>query len=253
MRIILFTILVYLYGFSLLSQDLPLPAEQDTVGTRTVKLDSTHQHRLQPSQKHTKSLNIDMPEYMVKRNLARLSYYAQGRYLNSYYALEELFFQANMFPEDVKNRMFALTLGGGVAREVFRVSRHYLGKYKLGFIYPNLNGLNISYPLRQFGLNASFYFRTQSLTDRYYGLRMLKNRVFLAFRESDRYTQNALYVRVAKPLQLFTTYTQYDRTSYTGLGFSYRTPNVLVYSTFLRHSHTPKYNRFTIFMNINFD
>ncbi len=250
MRIVLFTILILMHGL-LRSQDFPIPVEEDTVKTEPVKLDSSHMNRLQPSRRSGKSLDIEMPEYMVKRNLARLSYYAQGRYMNSYYALEELFFQANMFPEEVKNRMFALTLAGGMAREVFRVSRRYLGKYKLGFIYPNLNGLNVSYPIR--GLHASLYFRAQSLVDRYYGLRLLKNRVFLTFRESDRYTQNACYLRVAKPLQVFATYTQYERTSYTGLGFSYRTSDILVYSTFLKHSESPTYNRFSIFMNINFD
>lgn len=251
MRIIALTIALTLSCSLLQAQDLSMPTDDDTLQTSKTPWDSSR-FKLEPSQK-AKPLNIAMPEYQVKRNLARLSFYAQGQYLNSYYALEELFFQANQFPEDVKNRMFALTLAGGVVREAFRVSRKYLHKYKLGFIYPNLNGLNVSYPLRQYGLDASIFFRARSFVDRYYGLRLFQNRVFLTYRESDRYTQNACYIRVGKSMRVFTTYTQYDRVSYSGFGVSYHTPKVLLYSTFLKHSHSSRYNRFTLFMNINFD
>lgn len=228
------------------AQDLlaELPADS----TNNSPSDSTKYYRPTKPEKQ-KSINIRMTEYMVKSNLARLSYYAQGRYLSSYSALDEMFLQANLFPESIKNRMFAYAVAGGVAREVFRQTRKQLAKRKLGFIYPNLYGVNLIYPLRS--IKGHLHFRTMTLDDRYYGLSLARSKVYLMYRETAVFNQQACYLKVYQNIRLFALRSNYAKSSYNGIGLSHFSKKLFIYFIFLQNPQQSRYNRATLFVNLN--
>ncbi len=221
-------------------------AEEDSI--RTAPGDSARFYRPQKPKKQ-KSYDIRMTEYMVKSSLTRLSYYAQGRYLNSYRALDDMFLQINALPEEVKNKMFAYTLAGGLARQVFRQTRKQLCKRKLGFVYPSLYGLNFVAPLRP--LKASLHFRTLTFKDRYYALSLRRGQLYLLYRQTPRYTQQACYVKVYKRLRLFGLRSNYQYTFYNGIGVSNYSKKLFLYFIFLQNPGRPKYNRITLFVNMD--
>jgi len=211
-------------------------------------MDSTKYYRPAKRDKQ-KSINIRLTEHMVKSNLARLSYYARGRYISSYAALDEMFLQVNQFPESIKNKMFAYAIAGGVARQVFRQTRKQLTKRKLGFIYPNLYGVNLVYPLRS--INARLHFRTMTLEDRYYGLSLAGSTVYFTYRETATYTQQACYLKIYQNLRLFALRSNYARTSYNGIGLSNYSKNIFIYFIFLQNPRRSRSNRATLFLNLN--
>ncbi|MBN1466220.1 hypothetical protein JXA02_10685 [candidate division KSB1 bacterium] len=243
-------LLLALFAFRMAAQDLPVVVEEDSTKESVALPDSLRFYRPATAPR-PKALNLTMTEYMVKSNMARLSYYAQGRYINSIGALEDVFIQANQFPEDVKNRMFGLAIAGGVAQELFRQTRKQLSKKNIRFIYPNLYGVNISYPLRP--LKAQFYFRTMTLTDRYYMLYLRGGRYSLFYREQPPYIQRGIYVRLHKGLRLFYTRTQSQYHSYNGLGISNYSKKLFLYAMFSQNPAFPQYNQLYLFVNILFD
>ena len=170
--------------------------------------------------------------------------------MNRYDALDEMFIQANQFPEDIKNKMFAFALAGGVAREIFKRTRKELVKRKLRYIYPSLYGMNFSYPIRS--LKANFHFRTISLADQYYGLSLNRGKVHLTFRQAQGVQQKAAYFKVYKNVRLFGLRSDYAYTSYNGFGLSNYSKKIFIYFVFLQNPQQPAYNRATIIMNINF-
>ena len=233
---------------SLVAQD-PSIVLEDTTQVQAPS-DSARYYR-PPKPEKPKSLDFNMSEYKVKSSLARLSYYAQGRYISRYYALENMFIEANRLPEDVKNKMFGLALAGGLAQEVFKETRKELKKRKIGFIYPTLYGLNVSYPVRS--LDARLYFRTMSPADRYYGLSLYRGKVHLTYRQTDRYEQKAFYLRICKNVRLFGLNTQYARARNFGIGISNYSKKLFLYGIYLINPEAPQYNRATVYLNINFD
>ena len=202
-----------------------------------------------PKPKKPKTLNFYLTEYMVKSNLARLSYYAQGRYMNSYDALGEMFLQANQFPEETKNRMFVYALAGGVAREIFRETRKQLVKRKLGFVYPNLYGMNVTWPLPLF--KAQAHFRTTTFKNQFYGLSMAHGRLYFIYRQTDVFQQKAAYLRLYRNVRLFGLRSDYQKTSYNGIGLSNYSRKLFLYFIFLQNPEQPQYNRATLFINVD--
>ena len=203
-----------------------------------------------PKPPKQKSFNIYMTERMVKSNLARLSYYAEGRYLNPLFALEDIFIQANEFPEEIKYKMFGLAIAGGAAREVFKHTRKQLYKRKIRFIYPNLSGLHVTSPLPM--TNARMHFRAMSLTDRYYRLNFY-GKLNIFYRERPRVTQRGLNYRLFKRVRLFAQRTQYKHTVYNGFGVSHSSKNFYLYAMFTQNPDRPINNRVYLYLNIHFD
>ena len=228
------------------AQDLFTDVPADSVNTS--QADSTKYYRPAKPEKQ-KSINIRMTEYMVKANLARLSYYAQGRYLSSYAALDEMFLQANQFSESTKNRMFAFAVAGGVARTVFGQTRKLLCKRNLGFIYPSLYGVNLVYPIRS--IKARLHFRTMTLDDRYYGLSLARGKIYFNYRETVSFTQQACYVKVYQNVRLFGLRSNYASSSYNGIGLSNYSKKIFIYFIFLQNPKRSKFNRATLFVNLN--
>ena len=243
-------ILGALLSFRMAAQVLPAVVEEDSTKESVALPDSLRFYRPTTATK-PKALNLTMTEYMVKSNLARLSYYANGRYMNSLGRLEDIFIQANQFPEDVKNRMFGLAIAGGVVQELFRQTRKQLSKRNIRFIYPNLYGVNVSYPLRP--LNAQFYFRTMTLSDRYYMLYLQGGQYSIFYREQPPYIQRGIYVRLHKGLRLFYMRTQSQYSRYNGIGISNYAKKLFLYATFSQNPDFPQYNQLYLFVNILFD
>lgn len=213
-----------------------------------LQADSTKYYRPAKPEKQ-KSINIRMTEYMVKANLARLSYYAQGRYLSSYAALDEMFLQANQFPERTKNRMFAYAVAGGVARNVFNQTRKQLTKRNFGFIYPSLYGVNLVYPIRS--IKGRLHFRTMTLDDRYYGLSLARGRIYFNYRETAVFTQQACYVKIYQNVRLFGLRSNYTNSAYNGVGLSNYSKKLFIYFIFLQNPKKANFNRATLFVNLN--
>jgi hypothetical protein len=224
-------------------------AQEDSTVKQTSS-DSTRFYRPKRAPKR-KTFSISMTEYSVKASMARLSYYAQGHYTNSLYRLEDIFIQANGFPEEVKNRMFGLALAGGLAREIFKQTRKELSKRNIRYVYPNLYGINIYYPIAS--LNARFYFRTMTLSDRYYMLYLKNGQYSLFYRKTPRYSQKGLYYRLYKKLRFFVTYTQYQHTVYNGLGLVHYSKKLFLYAMLSQNPDFPQYTRMYLYVNMQFD
>ncbi len=212
--------------------------------------DSTRIFR-SPAPKKQKSYNIHMTEYMMKANLARLSHFAQGRYLNPLFTLDELFIQANEFPEEIKNKMFGLALAGGAAREAFNQTRKLLYKKNIRFIYPNLYGLNITHPVRP--LQARLHFRAMSLHDRYYMLNLMNGSTYIYYRETPIVFQKGVNVKLYKRWRLFAQRAEYRTTAYNGFGLVHSTKKVFFYALFSQNVNHPEYSRAYLYVNILFD
>jgi hypothetical protein len=204
-----------------------------------------------PKPPKQKSYNIHMTERMVKSNLARLSYYAEGSYLNPLFALEDIFIQANEFPEEIKNKMFGLAIAGGVAREAFKHTRKQLYNRNIRFIYPNLSGLNVTSSLPM--MNARMHVRAMSLTDRYYRLILNRGKFYIFYRERPRVTQRGLNYRLFKRVRLFAQRTEYKHTVYNGFGLSHSTKKFYLYAMFTQNPDRPINNRVYLYLNIHFD
>lgn len=227
-------------------------AEEDSSSKSSAAMDSASARLFRPSrQKQMKSYNIHMTEYMMKANLARLSHYAQGQYLNPIYTLDELFIQANQFPEDVKNKMFGLALAGGAAREVFKHTRKQLAQRNIRFIYPNLYGLNVTQPVRP--LDARFYVRFMSLEDRYYMLNLQEGRAYVYYRETPILYQRGINYQLYKRWRLFVQRAEYRTTAYNGFGISHSTKRVFLYAMYSQNTTQPEFSRAYLYINIHFD
>ncbi|MBN1478676.1 hypothetical protein EH223_17090 [candidate division KSB1 bacterium] len=222
------------------------PSEQDTTLEKSPK-DSTRYYR-PPAPEKRKSYQINMTEHMVKSNMARLSYYAQGQYMNSLQTLEEIFIQANQFPEEVKNKMFGLAIAGGVAQEVFKQTRKELYKRKIRFIYPSLYGVNITYPIRS--LNAQFYFRAMSSADRLYMLHLNSGQYSFLYRDTPDVIQRGIYYKIYNNIRVFGMHTQYQYSAYHGLGVSQHTKRLFFYLLYSQSPDIAQSNRIYLYLNI---
>jgi hypothetical protein len=187
----------------------------------------------------------------MKSSLARLSHYAQGRYLNPMFTLDELFVQANDFPEDVKNKMFGLALAGSAAREAFKITRKHLYKRNIRFIYPNLYGLNLVHPVTP--LNARLHFRAMSLHDRYYMLNLSSGLVYVYYRETPIVFQKGVNYKLHKRWRLFAQRVDYRTTAYNGFGISHSTKKFFFYAIYSQNINQPEYSRAFLYINILFD
>lgn len=228
---------------------LPSSAADTTISEKTAA-DSTRYYRSPPPLKR-KSIHINMTEHMVKSNMARLSYYAQGRHLNSLQTLEDIFIHTNQFPEEVKNRMFGLAIAGGVAREVFKQTRKLLYRNNIHFIYPNLYGLNLAYPIRP--LKAQLYFRAMSLTDRLYMLHLKSGQYSLFYRDTPDVIQRGIYYKIFDNCHVFGTHTHYPYSAYHGLGLSHHTKKLFFYLLFSKSPDIAQSRQIYIYMNVLFD
>ncbi len=242
--------LVILLGFAQAQDALLETTNDDSAHVKEEGPDSIRLFRPPPPKK-LKSYDIHMTEYMMKANLGRLSHYAQGSYLNPIYTLDELFIQANMFPESIKNKMFGLALLGGTAQEVFRHTRKFLFQQNIRFVYPNLYGLNLTHPVQP--LNMRLHFRAMSLYDRYYMLNIKEGLLYLYYRETPIVYQRGINYKIYKRWRLFAQRAEYRTTAYNGFGLSHSTKKVFFYAVYSQNVDQPQYSRAYLYVNIHFD
>jgi hypothetical protein len=188
-------------------------------------------------------------ERMLKSNLNMLSRMADGEYMNNFHTLEDIFAQIDRFPEEIKNKMFLWAVGGGIVREAMSYSRKQLAKHKIGFVYPNIYGLNFSYYLSP--IRASFHFRARSQTDRYYALYLKKGTYAISYNEMVYGKQIGISYRYSPKYNFFASNSVYGSTLYYGFGVLARAKKYYFYFNYLKNTTFADGDRFDVFLNVD--
>ena len=183
---------------------------------------------------------------MIKYNLSKLSYYSRKRYLNTFEPLETLFMRLNELPEETKTRMLALTMAGMTAQESFRVCRRYLTRYKINFVYPNLNGLNLYYTVRP--VRTCLLFRLASPVDRSYGVQ--RGAFTFYYQQTPYSNQQVLYRRLNPKVQIFGLASHYPTVSFYGCGLSWYSNHALFYASAVMNADNRRDIRLAVIMNL---
>ncbi|HPG38835.1 MAG TPA: hypothetical protein PLP19_13835 [bacterium] len=188
-----------------------------------------------------KSLLIN--EIMLKRNLNRLSYMGHGRYLDSCESTAQLFYDINMYPEESKNKIFLLAIGGSIAGQALKYSRRELSKHNLGFIFPNLSGLNVMYRVEK--LHSTIFMRFSN-TDKIVVFSAYNGRISVNLHENSYAQQKNLAVQPLPGCQLFYLNTSYPQQSYHEIGIAAYYKKFNLYFNYIKNFSFPERNRLSV-------
>lgn len=222
-------------------------AAQELSTTRPLeKLDPGKRETRADKPSKPRRYDLNMSHHMVKYNLSKLSYYSRKRYLNTLEPLETLFMRLDELPEETKTKMLALTMTGITAQESFRMCRRYLTRYKINFIYPNLNGLNLHYTVRP--LQTRLLFRLTSPVDRYYGV---QRGAYTFYHQQTPYSnQQLLYRRLSPQVQVFGLASHYPTVTFYGCGLSWYRKDALFYTSAVVNADNRRDIRLAVIINL---
>ncbi len=182
-------------------------------------------------------------EIILKRNLNRLSFMGHGRYLDNYSSLAQMFQDINMYPEESKNKIFLLAVGGGIAGEALKYSRRELSKRNMGFIFPNLSGLNMLYRLAKIRGNLLLRF---SNTDRIAILSAFNGRISAILHENNYAKQKNLAFQPLSGCQIFYLNTSYPNRCYHELGVAAYYKKIHLNFNFIKNFTFPERTRLSV-------
>ena len=211
-------------------------SEQQNVQTKVDTI-VTFSPKIEPYRPPT----FTMSERTLQWQLRKLVFMANKTYPRAYGTTEMLFEEMNRLPDEVKINMLKLVMAGGVAKEAMRYARKLLNKHKMGFIIPNLSGLNIHYPLTK--IHSKFSARIAGPSDYYLSLSTHNSLIIGGYHSTAYYVTKSLNFKFIKRFRLIYQDTAYHYTRYKALGISRYSKNHSLYFIYLKNQQRQDWNR----------
>jgi len=162
---------------------------------------------------------ILMPsEHAMKYQIIRLARMTRSGYPNPYDRVEDIFWEINRYPEGAKMKMVSLVAAGGAAKVLLHTSRRLLARGGLGFIVPNLSGLQVSSTVPILATRMSLH--VASFSERRLSAN-IKGKVTAFYIQAEDQTQQGAYLRVYRGTSIIGSFSATRWSDYRSMGLSH--------------------------------